>query len=102
MVIPCSLHNMAIVTQHMDNIKGFHPVARLCFVALVYNIKADKKKTEDKVSARPTTPVTWNQINTENCNIIMVLKLTINNGNSSVKWVSDPRLINLHTSKNFL
>jgi len=39
-VIPCSLHNIAVNTKNMDNIKDFHPVDLLLLQHLVYVIKA--------------------------------------------------------------
>lgn len=35
------------------------PVDFLCFAPEAYSINEAKKKTDDKVSALPTTPVTW-------------------------------------------
>jgi len=39
-VIPCSLHNIAVNTKNIDNIKDFHPVDLLLLQHLVYVIKA--------------------------------------------------------------
>lgn len=39
------------------------PVTFLLFVDLLYNMKAARKKTDDNVSALPTTPVTCNENN---------------------------------------
>ena len=67
MVIPCSLHNIAVVASIIDKRSNFQSVDTLIlprgllYVLLVapeYAISEDRKKSEDKVSALPTTPVT--------------------------------------------
>ena len=66
-VIPCSLHNIAVVARLMDSSKSRQSVDTRTFplgprtvrrVAPQYDNIEPRKNNEDKVSARPTTPVT--------------------------------------------